>query len=136
MKEAVHIKTGKYYACKVINKKLMEGREYMVSTTTPDLRPSSRLPLFALPVRCRTQPNVEGRRFAGDRVPARVCVEATTTLRSVLGTLGRTARSRESIAAICHSPNATSYTPYFIRAASTIALAAAPSSDRYRPVNP
>lgn len=30
VKEAVHIKTGKYYACKVINKKLMEGREYMV----------------------------------------------------------------------------------------------------------
>ncbi|RDX39817.1 hypothetical protein OH76DRAFT_1424078, partial [Lentinus brumalis] len=29
VKEAVHIKTGKYYACKVINKKLMEGREYM-----------------------------------------------------------------------------------------------------------
>ena len=41
VKEAVHIKTGKYYACKVINKKLMEGREYMVrvsltlSKTTP-----------------------------------------------------------------------------------------------------
>jgi hypothetical protein len=31
VKEAVHIKTGKYYACKVINKKLMEGREHMVS---------------------------------------------------------------------------------------------------------
>ncbi|TCD63008.1 hypothetical protein EIP91_006100 [Steccherinum ochraceum] len=30
VKEAVHIKTGKYFACKVINKKLMEGREYMV----------------------------------------------------------------------------------------------------------
>ena len=30
VKEAVHIRTGKYYACKVINKKLMEGREYMV----------------------------------------------------------------------------------------------------------
>ncbi|TFY62313.1 hypothetical protein EVG20_g6753 [Dentipellis fragilis] len=30
VKEAVHIKTGKYYACKVINKKLMEGREFMV----------------------------------------------------------------------------------------------------------
>ncbi|KAH9039959.1 kinase-like domain-containing protein [Lactarius hengduanensis] len=28
--KAVHIKTGKYYACKVINKKLMEGREFMV----------------------------------------------------------------------------------------------------------
>ncbi|KAH7106896.1 Pkinase-domain-containing protein [Auriculariales sp. MPI-PUGE-AT-0066] len=30
VKEAVHIKTGKYFACKVINKKLMEGREHMV----------------------------------------------------------------------------------------------------------
>ncbi|KII91659.1 hypothetical protein PLICRDRAFT_38475 [Plicaturopsis crispa FD-325 SS-3] len=30
VKEAVHIQTGKYYACKVINKKLMEGREHMV----------------------------------------------------------------------------------------------------------
>jgi serine/threonine protein kinase len=30
VKEAVHISTGKYYACKVINKRLMEGREHMV----------------------------------------------------------------------------------------------------------
>ncbi|KAF8266268.1 Pkinase-domain-containing protein [Lactarius quietus] len=30
VKELVHIKTGKYYACKVINKKLMEGREFRV----------------------------------------------------------------------------------------------------------
>jgi len=30
VKEAVHIKTGKYYACKVISKKLMEGREFKV----------------------------------------------------------------------------------------------------------
>lgn len=30
VKEAIHIETNKYYACKVINKKLMEGREYMV----------------------------------------------------------------------------------------------------------
>ncbi|KAH0831259.1 Pkinase-domain-containing protein [Lanmaoa asiatica] len=30
VKEAIHIKTGQYYACKVINKKLMEGREHMV----------------------------------------------------------------------------------------------------------
>lgn len=30
VKEAVHITTGKYYACKVINKRLMEGREHMV----------------------------------------------------------------------------------------------------------
>ncbi|KAI5452451.1 Calcium/calmodulin-dependent protein kinase type I [Naganishia albida] len=30
VKEAVHIKTGEYFACKVINKKLMAGREHMV----------------------------------------------------------------------------------------------------------
>jgi calcium/calmodulin-dependent protein kinase I len=30
VKEAIHVSTGKYYACKVINKKLMEGREHMV----------------------------------------------------------------------------------------------------------
>ncbi|PFH53484.1 hypothetical protein AMATHDRAFT_1144 [Amanita thiersii Skay4041] len=30
VKEAIHIHTNKYYACKVINKKLMEGREHMV----------------------------------------------------------------------------------------------------------
>ena len=35
VKECVHIKTGKYYACKVINKKLMEGREYMVRLLPP-----------------------------------------------------------------------------------------------------
>ena len=32
IKEAIHIKTGKYYGCKVINEKLMEGREHMAST--------------------------------------------------------------------------------------------------------
>jgi len=31
VKEAIHIQTGKYYACKVINKRLMEGREHMVT---------------------------------------------------------------------------------------------------------
>ncbi|GAA6050743.1 hypothetical protein NBRC10513_004255 [Rhodotorula toruloides] len=30
VKECVHIKTGKYYACKVINKRLMAGREHMI----------------------------------------------------------------------------------------------------------
>jgi len=30
VKEAQHIKTGEYYAVKIINKKLMEGREHMV----------------------------------------------------------------------------------------------------------
>jgi serine/threonine protein kinase len=43
VKEAVHIKTGKYYACKVINKKLMEGREHMVRYASPSLE---RQPLY------------------------------------------------------------------------------------------
>ncbi|KAG6329373.1 hypothetical protein ID866_9717 [Astraeus odoratus] len=30
VKEAIHVKTGQYYVCKVINKKLMEGREHML----------------------------------------------------------------------------------------------------------
>ncbi|KAL8277474.1 hypothetical protein RQP46_010104 [Phenoliferia psychrophenolica] len=30
VKEAAHIKTGRYYACKVINKNLMTGREHMI----------------------------------------------------------------------------------------------------------
>jgi serine/threonine protein kinase len=30
VKECVHIKTGKYYACKVLNKKFLTGREHMV----------------------------------------------------------------------------------------------------------
>ncbi|KAI6143599.1 Pkinase-domain-containing protein [Pisolithus tinctorius] len=30
VKVAIHIKTGQYYACKIINKKLIEGGEYMV----------------------------------------------------------------------------------------------------------
>ncbi|KAG0789409.1 hypothetical protein G6F16_007134 [Rhizopus arrhizus] len=30
VKEAMHIETGKYYAVKIINKKLMEGREHMI----------------------------------------------------------------------------------------------------------
>lgn len=48
VKEAVHIKTGKYYACKVINKKLMEGREYMVS-----LLPLTSVPAPSFPIRSR-----------------------------------------------------------------------------------
>jgi hypothetical protein len=31
VKECVHIDTGRYYAAKVINKRLMAGREHMVS---------------------------------------------------------------------------------------------------------
>ncbi|KAJ7241971.1 hypothetical protein C8J57DRAFT_1726395 [Mycena rebaudengoi] len=38
VKEAIHIKTGKYYACKVINKKLMQGREHMVRNEIAVLR--------------------------------------------------------------------------------------------------
>lgn len=34
VKECVHIDTGRYYAAKVINKRLMAGREHMVSHTT------------------------------------------------------------------------------------------------------
>lgn len=34
VKECVHIDTGRYYAAKVINKRLMAGREHMVRTTT------------------------------------------------------------------------------------------------------
>ncbi|KAJ7861535.1 kinase-like domain-containing protein [Mycena olivaceomarginata] len=45
VKEAIHIKTGKYYACKIINKKLMEGREFMVRNEIAVLkRISSRNP--------------------------------------------------------------------------------------------
>ena len=32
VKECVHIETGRYYAAKVINKRLMAGREHMVCT--------------------------------------------------------------------------------------------------------
>ena len=30
VKECVHIDTGRYYAAKVINKRMMQGREHMV----------------------------------------------------------------------------------------------------------
>ncbi len=33
VKECVHIDTGRYYAAKVINKRLMAGREHMVGGT-------------------------------------------------------------------------------------------------------
>lgn len=35
VKECVHIDTGRYYAAKVINKRLMSGREHMVITRKP-----------------------------------------------------------------------------------------------------
>ena len=34
VKECVHIETGRYYAAKVINKKMMAGREHMVCRAT------------------------------------------------------------------------------------------------------
>ena len=34
VKECVHIDTGRYYAAKVINKRLMAGREHMVGLLT------------------------------------------------------------------------------------------------------
>ncbi|KAG0077909.1 hypothetical protein BGZ90_006309 [Linnemannia elongata] len=38
VKEAVHIETGKRYAVKVINKKLMEGKEHMIRNEIAVLR--------------------------------------------------------------------------------------------------
>ena len=35
VKECVHIDTGRYYAAKVINKRLMAGREHMVHSLSP-----------------------------------------------------------------------------------------------------
>jgi serine/threonine protein kinase len=37
VKECVHIDTGRYYAAKVINKRLMAGREHMVSSASSSL---------------------------------------------------------------------------------------------------
>jgi calcium/calmodulin-dependent protein kinase I len=42
VKECVHIDTGRYYAAKVINKRLMAGREHMVCV--PCFRPSAHHP--------------------------------------------------------------------------------------------
>ncbi|WFC93581.1 calcium/calmodulin-dependent protein kinase [Malassezia brasiliensis] len=38
VKEAVHIETGKYYACKVISKSLLRGREHMVRNEIASLK--------------------------------------------------------------------------------------------------
>ncbi|KAL9931169.1 hypothetical protein V8E36_009973 [Tilletia maclaganii] len=38
VKECCHIETGKYYACKVISKRLMEGREHMVRNEIASLK--------------------------------------------------------------------------------------------------
>jgi len=37
VKECVHIDTGRYYAAKVINKRMMAGREHMVLSPTHSL---------------------------------------------------------------------------------------------------
>lgn len=38
VKECVHIDTGRYYAAKVINKRLMAGREHMVGCPSCDVK--------------------------------------------------------------------------------------------------
>ena len=38
VKEAVHIETGKFYACKIISKQLMRGREHMVRNEIMSLK--------------------------------------------------------------------------------------------------
>ena len=57
----MHIKTGEYYACKVINKKLMEGREYMVSLATPEAR-RAQYPSCLEIIRSRLPPGALSRR--------------------------------------------------------------------------
>jgi calcium/calmodulin-dependent protein kinase I len=54
VKECVHIDTGRYYAAKVINKRLMAGREHMVSSLptailSPNCYSLSQLRLTARP---------------------------------------------------------------------------------------
>lgn len=41
VKECVHIDTGRYYAAKVINKKMMAGREHMVCQKMINMRGGS-----------------------------------------------------------------------------------------------
>ena len=41
VKECVHIDTGRYYAAKVINKRMMAGREHMVCGILPELERSN-----------------------------------------------------------------------------------------------
>jgi serine/threonine protein kinase len=40
VKECVHIDTGRYYAAKVINKRLMAGREHMVMLPPSAVHPT------------------------------------------------------------------------------------------------
>ena len=59
VKECVHIDTGRYYAAKVINKRLMAGREHMVRLSLPDpttkLKPPPPLPPPKFPMNIRTE---------------------------------------------------------------------------------
>ena len=64
VKECVHIDTGRYYAAKVINKRLMAGREHMVSWSFKAAEPSQsmlerarrlRLSMVALLVQVRNE---------------------------------------------------------------------------------
>lgn len=43
VKECVHIDTGRYYAAKVINKRLMAGREHMVHFIPRHIKPGLEL---------------------------------------------------------------------------------------------
>lgn len=51
----MQIKTGEYFACKVINKKLMEGREYMVRFDLQGMPSISLTRSLVLPRRCATR---------------------------------------------------------------------------------
>lgn len=53
VKECVHIDTGRYYAAKVINKRLMSGREHMVRKSL--YQKLLLLLLSARPLRVRTR---------------------------------------------------------------------------------
>jgi serine/threonine protein kinase len=44
VKECIHIDTGRFYAAKVINKRLMAGREHMVRPRRPSFSPGRERP--------------------------------------------------------------------------------------------
>ena len=53
VKECVHIDTGRYYAAKVINKRMMAGREHMVrgrALAIKAVRPSTETRLILCPL--------------------------------------------------------------------------------------
>ena len=64
VKEAIHVKTGEYFACKVINKKLMEGREHMVRSAIVD---SLKVSLKFVYIRCEMRLPSSRRYPAGTR---------------------------------------------------------------------